>query len=106
MKKGGHPAARTTAETSEAVIYATAVEAVPVNEPVYANVPVGRGPTTVPAQGVAMPSEQAICRGWRASFYRDPRFNDCEADYYRCESCRARKGDAIAGIIFDTCVVS
>lgn len=118
MMKGARSSGRTNgANNNEPVVYATAVEAVPV-ESTYGHANTQGSPTVVVstaqgqampvqmAQGQAIPSEQAVCRGCRSMFYRDPRCNDCEADYYRCERCRANKGDAVTAIISDTCVVS
>ena len=89
----------------ERVIYATAVEVVrdPVSLTAYAE---PRGEALLPVNSAPIPTERAICRRCRQPFNRDYRFNDCEADYYRCEGCRQRKGDAIIGVVTDICSIA
>ena len=79
------------------VVYA---EAVPVEQHIQA-----APPLPIQVQSTLAVGEQARCRDCGRMYNRDPRLNDCDARYYRCERCGKPRSAEIA-ILMDTCVIS
>ena len=58
----------------------------------------------IQVQSQVLPGEQAICRGCRSNFIRDPQFNDCDAGYFRCVNCRGSRSFEYS-VVTDMCTV-
>ncbi len=80
-------------EAEPQVVYA---EAVPV--------PSATGQLPVHVMSEPAPGEQAQCRSCGRAFVRNPRFNDCDGRYFRCERCN--KPPSVEQSILLDCVVS
>jgi hypothetical protein len=58
----------------------------------------------IQVQSQVLPGEQAICRGCRSNFIRDPQFSDCDAGYFRCVNCRQPRSFELS-VLTDMCTV-